>query len=59
MDFNKCEEHKDYEEGIAYNEFMEYLTSEEGILDDYPCDIPPSDYGYAYCNECDKLIQVE
>lgn len=59
MEFHKCEEHNDYELGITYNDFMEYLTAEEGILDDYLSDIPPSDYDYIYCYECDKLISVE
>lgn len=56
--FNKCEEHKDYEEAISFDEFQEMLI-DEGKNPDYVCDEASSDYGYVLCEECDKLIQVE
>lgn len=57
--FNKCEDHRDYEEAISFDEFQDMLITEEHKDPDYVCDIPPSDYGYVLCEECDKLIQVE
>lgn len=59
-DFKHCEEHKEYGAGITRADFENDLASDTMFFDwDNACDIEASDYGYIYCEECDKLIQVE
>lgn len=60
MSFNKCLEHKDYEPGITHDDLVNDIANDTMFFDwDNACDIDPADYGYEYCEQCEKLIQVE
>lgn len=53
----KCKDHVNLET-ISLEEFQEMLIN-EGYNPDYVCDIDYHDLGYEYCEECERLIQVE
>lgn len=53
----KCKNHKGLD-SLSWDEFQTMLI-EEGMHQDYICDVCYSDLGYEYCEECERLIQVE
>ena len=53
----KCKDHIDLDT-ISWDEFQEMLI-EEGFNQDYVCDVYYQDLGYEYCEECERMAQVE
>lgn len=53
----KCKDHIDLDT-ISWDEFQEMLI-EEGFNQDYVCDVCYQDLGYEYCEECERMVQVE
>lgn len=53
----KCKDHKGLD-SLSWEDWQLMLL-EDGYNQDYVCDIDYHDYGFDYCEECEKLIQVE
>ena len=53
----KCKDHIELDT-ISWEEFQEMLI-EEGWNQDYVCDVCYQDLGFEYCEECERMVQVE
>ncbi len=56
-DIKKCKEHHGLD-SLSWDDWQIMLIN-DGVNHDYVCDVDYYDYGYVYCEECERLIQVE